>query len=684
MVILMRLKNIILYLILIFAISLSLFIISCAQPDDIKNQVSSGGQNVSQDAKKEIVGAKDIHITKAVNSIDEFINDVKFVENYKQSDVIAIYDNSIFGKVGIYDLVYTNEAGDCSASVKIYIYDLPTVIDSDGQNIAISYSETYNNLGKNIVIKDSFNNALDVRIIDDGGLFNKDGSHNAGDFTVEFAATDKAGQTVTVVKFVSVGSPLDVSIYDAVYDFCDAELFYELSKEELLSFMAFSVNGEPVSPDFTQERENGVAIKREFFNKFNAEDSLVIKIITKNGFGTANVTIKDEGQVEYDDSALVNYFKKSYAIFETHNIPSIALTNDKQVVAPEYYLLDKQSQSETKLSDRRLLMDDDREWQLKIVLRGEQTLLYDIIDYVNLGYCDNINISSDNMLQGQVSNGFVFSKYILRRGNTIVKQSSDYISLTDFNTALLSLDGTLPYTLDIVASKGGKTYTQTVRANIMSAGIYSILTTEKELGINAFTNSKYSTLKLTDEYVKGLTNVFRWDAVVETANQINSGIRFSTEIMNSIDENDYLIFDFYCEKPLSLILYDSEVPNFICYSSYSSGSETSASFEVYDLDGNKIVGGPNLNRVDSCGQWYTFKIKLKQGFSENPEKGWVYNGLCPYDLTIGKLWGNDVYIANIKYYTPNSEVPPEPEITPDDGELGVKWEWALPDEFLGE
>ncbi len=608
-------------------------------------------------AKKYVIeGAQDIHIAQSVKEISSYTAKVQAVCEGKGEPVIVDDSAVKYGVQGEYDLVYSYQ--DLSEKVKVIVYGAPTITLAANARTEYAYSEYYEGVTDGLTAKDCFGGELDVRLHDDKGAANADGSLNAGTYEMTFAAVDTAGQIVYVDKSVTIQAPTISAIEESYgYDVADENLVIQLNEGDVDGFLALSLDGTVLPASAVIKETDKLIIDGDYlYSTRKKDESVPLRLLTVNGYADSSFTLTDKGIVAYDDVEMQTYVQSAYECLVAQELPAIALTNQKQTVAPVYTLKKGEQVVST---GRAVTFEEDGTYTLEVTLREGQVLTYSITTFFNLGFISGTAYSDSEGMNGSVSEGYTLKGYTVynHKGESVLTYSvgGDFAT---FNGAFKALSKKQAYTMkiDALIAATGREVSQKVDFSVIGANTTALLTDSLDGGEKNISpvKSDVTELKYVATSLGGRVGAYKWTANKEGATT-STMLTFNSKFSSVLKEGAYLSFDIYAEKEISLTWF-GKTQHYL-YNDVSG--LTSAKF--YNEDGVQFSGG-SLWGGSFKGQWVTVEIVLDEDFNFES----IWRGLS---ITSKGLYGNNVYLANVKVstesiYSENTQVPDTPD-TPD-------------------
>ena len=317
-------RNIIFLLMVIFVLSL----VACEAPKD------KTGSKVTYD----IVGTKDFYVQINDTQVD-FLEGVTAEGSDDSINAPQVDSSNIdFTKAGKYELVYSYKEAPV-VTCYVYVYDEPEFVIAEGSEVlTLEYDEVSNSLLNGITAKDSFDNALEVVIVDYKGLFNGDGSANYGSFDIVYSAEDRVGNVAIQERKVVVTENTEAApqilnsenlLFDVVDENITLEIDIKLSSQVLISIDANIVEYEIVE-------NNYVIDTTVLFSDLSLSDH-VIRVVTEKGYDEAAFTLVDNQEPIYNAEGLNNWY---FEVNKAGVLPVVEKANANQRYELFYSLKD--------------------------------------------------------------------------------------------------------------------------------------------------------------------------------------------------------------------------------------------------------------------------------------------------------------------------------------------------------
>ena len=284
-----------------------------------------------------VTGAHDIHVKINETEID-YLQEVS-VNGSDSSIEIPLVDTSAvnLAESGKYEIIYYY---DNATQVKsfLYVYDLPEFTIKEGsESLSLQYNEVSTGILNGISAKDSFDNELEVAIVEYDGLINGDGSNNYGTFNIQYMAEDSVGnfkietRSVEVVKNEAL---IPVITFDGGFDVLDTQMLLDIDIKDS-DLKLISINGSVIS--YTINEGSYVIDTDTLFGQLDL-GAHTIKVVTDAGYSEIEFQLKDEQAPIYNDSGINNWYFK---VNELSTLPVIEKASLKQRYEINYSLQDE-------------------------------------------------------------------------------------------------------------------------------------------------------------------------------------------------------------------------------------------------------------------------------------------------------------------------------------------------------
>ena len=643
--------------------------------------VSTGGDYTgSESAELEFFSAVDMHVPISMTE-QELTSQAYVVENGLK--VMAELDMTgvSFGTAGEYSFNYVY--GNLTKQATIYIYGLPTI---SGENTkSADYFGALSAITDGITASDCFGTGLDLQVLDDGGIFDRDGSVNVGQFTVKLVAIDRAGQSVDFDRVITVSQEREPELLESYgFDVNEQSFSFTLDKADADFFIGLSINGKIVPDTMLTINGTTYTVNSEFFYKYILNGSLVedlengdayeMNVITNKGKATAEFLLEDKQPVVYDRAGLDQFVRETFACFNPVKIKRIDLLNPYQNVVPKYTMVKDGEQSIVQNGTFTFTKEGD--WQLIVDLRGTK-LAFDMNAYYDLGLNNGTIYSENNPFTNNLPSEYSLVGYtVYKQGSDDVKYlscNSDAQNLTQFGQDILELNSKIVYDMQVVAIKDGKLFTQTSFFSIVKDGV-GIMGDEQNSSGLTVANKDRTYLKYVNFEVGGRTGVYRWGANTTGCIGESTKLLFSTETKAAMKENTYLTFDiFYTQRGIMVLNlgdYVDEKGNKTSHNYYlwgrssyyesleadiaengenASGLNPTATYcgstvKFFDMAGNQIIRTSKDDTDPLMGyknQWITVQVQIMPNTISASAGFYTYTDNAALDI-------QEVYISNMR------------------------------------
>lgn len=618
----------------LLTLCLSLCFVACGG----KTTTIGGESGEDVENKYEIVGAVDIHISEEVNDISVYTNKVK-ATNGENSAVCSVDASAVsFGTNGTYKLTYTYE--DLSEEVSVYIYDTPTINLASDAKTTYPYSEFYLGVADGITATDSFGNELDVRIFDNKGAQNNDGSLIVGSYSFTFAAVDMAGQIVYVDKDVTITaekSPVVESSY--TYDVEKETYEIALSEEDYDSFLSISLAGATIPNQYIVKENGKVTIDGNYlFSVVRPGQTVEMRVLTAFGYASTTFTLTDQAPVSYSDEELELFCSKTYECFEDLILPAVEITNPRQTEKITYEVY---KDGELYSEGRAVNFLKDGDYTLKVKIRGVE-VSFDMKSFYNIGFATGRAYTTKDGLVAQIKEGYNLVSYKVESIARETLLTYDAASDTDgskfeeFNTKFKKLDRRYSYILTATVShEDYGTISQTCDFSVVTEGTTVIASEKKHLDEGAVYTYYPEKATLEVEYgnIGGRTSAFRWETLGNFgANEVLW--TFAKTNSSVLKKGMYLTFDLYVSAGITLTWFANGNNHYI----YNSVSTLPKHIAFYDSKSEKITSG-SIWDGSFNNKWITIQIQLECDY----EFGSNWRGMgTATNTTFNKF----IYLAN--------------------------------------
>ena len=599
-----------------------------------------GSEDGGGETEVEIVGATDLHIGTNRTDVNAEIAKVQVYVGGVYDEVVANVDDIAFGQSGVYKIVYSY--GEMRIEKNVYVYDKPTIADEKEGTVELTYAQAYTDLYDGISGKDSFGNSLGVQLLSDGGAYHEDGSLNVGEFTLEFAVMDRAGQTAKLSRTVSIGNMTDVFTLESsyVYDVADDTLCISLAEEPYTRFAGISVGGKLLSVDVFERVSGEIRINGQYlFDNFALNEPFALRVLTVGGYAQSQLVVEDNKAVAYDDSALTAFAKAYYACGVAHTFPQIKLTNDRQTATPVYTLV--RGGAETPIVGNTVSFEKDGAYQLKVTVRGESKS-YDVETYYDLGLVQGASIGTSGLSNDLIDgNKYDLQSYtITQNGKVVLSYKHGFDSWETFNEKVPQLNKRFKYQLQVAVTdkESLETKTQSAWFTVLASDAKSVLSTLEELAngnMKPYDTAKQA-LTYTSGNIGGRYGAIQWQALTNGINEATC-IQFGDTFVPEMKAGTYVTFDLYADEVFSPSFWMVNTDYKLLYNEVGQLNEN---VRLYDENGERITQG-GLWNGSFKGQWITIEVRLTSDMASDT----VYAGLRSENNPMNE---KEIYISNVK------------------------------------
>ena len=679
-------RKFILFILSVCMIIAGVMLVGCK--DDNQGKVVVGGEFTgTNDAEVTFFNAEDLHID--TNTLkNELETNVYVIDNQLKVFVDANTEQVVFGTPGSYPITYTY--GTSSISKTVYVYGTPVI---DGEStLEINFSKASGGVLGGLFAKDTFDKALDLQILNNGGMIDADGSFNIGTFNVKIIAIDKAGQVATFIRKISVleeKNPIIQSVYS--FDVNEQSFSFTLEDDDAKNFIGVSVGSKTVPSDMLTISGNTFTVSKEFFYQYLLNDDLVqdltdgdeyqINVITNKGKSQATFYLKDNQDIVYDDAPVVEFIKEYYPCFTSVKLGKVDLLNAYQNVVPSYTM--KKGNKILTAENGVFNFTQDGVWTMEIDLRGTK-VSYRVEAYYDLGLVNGTIYGQKNPFVSNIPKDCSLIGYeVYEHGtnNKVLVSGNTPAEINDFSIALNGLNTSKIYDIKAIAAKDGKRITQTANVSIVKNGV-GILGGKAD--VNMTVNKETHTyLKYVQKEIGGRRGVYRWGALQEVVEGANSKLLFGEGVKSEMKNEYYLTFDIYYTKAAYMYVnfndnsyqvwnrgsyYASRADDIADNGENSSGLLADNLYcgdliKFFNASGSEIVR--SNKDVDpfsgNKNQWITVQFKIEANSIS------IDAGLSV--ITSSGLGLQEIYISNVRVSAiPTMEDLTENEVLPDDSE----------------
>ena len=211
--------------------------------------VTEGADKPKETVTYTVTGAQDIHVKINETEID-YLQEVSVNGSNSSVEIPSVDTSAVnLAQAGKYEIIYSYGNAPQVKSF-VYVYNTPVfTIEEGSESLSLQYNEVSTGILNGISAKDSFDNELEVAIVEYDGLINSDGSKNYGTFNIQYMAEDRVGnykietRTVEVVKNEAL---IPVITFDGAFDVLDTQMLLDIdTKDSVLKLI--SINGTVIS-----------------------------------------------------------------------------------------------------------------------------------------------------------------------------------------------------------------------------------------------------------------------------------------------------------------------------------------------------------------------------------------------------------------------------------------------------
>ena len=688
-------RKFILFILTVCLIAVGVSLVGCSKDEEEGKFTVGGDFTGTNDSKAVFYNADDLHVASNAEASDLETN-AYVIDN--ELKVFADVDVSkvVFGTPGTYPITYSYKTSSIDKTV--YIYGTPTIEGSSSLEVAFSKAskEVFNGL----TAKDTFGNALDLQIVDDGGMIDTDGSYNVGTFSVKILVIDRAGQSASFTRSVQVNEEKNPTVLSSyAFDVNQESFSFTLEETDVKNFIGVSFGGKTVPSNMIAVSGNTFTVDNDFFYQYLLDGNLVfdlvngdeykMNVITSKGKSQTDFYLKDNQDVVYDDAPVVEFIKEYYPCYTSVKLGRVNLLNAYQNVTPVYTM--KKGSEKTTAENGVFTFTQDGIWTMEINLRGT-LLIYEVETYFDLGLNNGTIYGTSNPFVSNIPAGYTLSGYEVYEHGTdkkVLKCGNTSAELTDFSNAINELDTSKIYDIKANAIKDGKMFSQTVNVSVVKNGV-GILGGKNNVNLTV-NNESYTYLRYEQKEIGGRRGVYRWGALQGTSNGSNSKLLFGEAIKSEMKKDYYLTFDIYYTKAAFMYMKLGDVS----YQVWNRGSYYASRADDIADNGEKASGlladeiycGDLVKFFNASGaeiirsskdndpisgkknQWITVQFKIDAD-SVSIDAG--FSVIATSDLGI-----QEIYISNVRVSAlPTMEDLTENKVLPDDSEaiFGDIWD----------
>lgn len=616
-------------------------------------EVVVGGNSTDADVSQTavLVGAEDIYLTKNATKaeLDALTGAVYALKGEERYPVAVVADTVTLGMQGIYTISYAYE--DIKEEYKVYIYgDIKAGADNT-QAVSFPYSKAYTKLTDGVTFTDSFGVALETQVLSDSGMANKDGSLNVGTFDVTYTATDKAGQSLSTVRKVTVTEERTPVLADLTYDMADEGLYIQPETADYNAFLAISVNGVVIPNAGIVKEEGKIFIDGDYIYDIAGNKGVqTLRYLSAKGYKDVTLTLTDEKTVAIDDSALLVFEKGYYACGASYEVPDIVMINKRQSETPVLKMY--KNGNEVGLENGMFTPVTDGTYQLRVSLRNDE-YTYTLTTYYDLGLKQGMVFTqTDGILTYFDKENYALVECRVRsfdktKTHALYKKDSENFGDIDaFDEALRALNKNGSYYISVIAKdETGKEYSQQVRCMVAGENTQSLLSIEAD-ALNVTPNSPDNVALTYDtEEVAGKRGVFRYEGLTDNTTDQKGMLLLNQKFLGSertlLKKDTFITFEMYIDGGRCLPVFCVDGKWY--HEFYDGGGEN---VKFYDENGKLLAGSYVAGTL--CNRWVTVEIKLHADMTTTQ-----YNGLSFWADSWGgtTLKGRNVYLANVRAST---------------------------------
>lgn len=260
----------------------------------------------------EITGVKDIHVVEGVVSNATLLDGVS-ATLADGTQVVPTLDRSAFGEeteqvsAGRYNVYYSY--GNKKVSARLYVYGAIKLyyndveVSQDYIDILYSDARDSSNFTRNVVIKDSFGNLLDITKSQDSTSFNQ----HSGDFKVKYLAKDRAGQdgVFEITWKVKNDDGKEFSISDGTAKYVDDSVTLSATFDGITEgFIEY--DGGLINPETYDLTNDGLVIKGGFYRSLE-QGEYTLTFMTQYGTTDFQLTVSDDGTPVFSVEEIKDY-----------------------------------------------------------------------------------------------------------------------------------------------------------------------------------------------------------------------------------------------------------------------------------------------------------------------------------------------------------------------------------------
>jgi hypothetical protein len=274
-------------------------------------EIVIGGDAIASDQDVvSIIGATDLYLTLSDTDVDVNSYGVTVVDGDNEYDAKLDLSGVTFGTQGAYKITWYYGDDLVSALAKVekelLIFSAPTLIN-EKPTATYNYSQAFLGVYDKISAKDCFGVNLALSLVDDGGMFNDDGTVNIGSFTVKYKAYDRAGQVLETTRNITVNSELSVSLSDKYFYDVYNEFFYLNTSAISQDIVGVSIDEVVVSDKYLKIDEEFIKLDGNYIReRFSVGATPSIKLIFSTGTASSVLLVEDKINIGLIDGEIYN------------------------------------------------------------------------------------------------------------------------------------------------------------------------------------------------------------------------------------------------------------------------------------------------------------------------------------------------------------------------------------------
>lgn len=274
-------------------------------------EILIGGDAIDSDQNVvNILGATDVFLTLSDSDVDVNSYGVTVFDGENVYDAKLDLSNVVFGTQGAYKITwyYGDDLLNAKAKAEkeLLIFSEPT-LTNEKPTATYNYSQAFLGVYDKISAKDCFGVNLALSLIDDGGMFNDDGTINVGSFTVKYKAYDRAGQVLETTRNITVKPELSVSLSNKYFYDVYNEFFYLNTSSISQDIVGVSIDEVVVSDKYLNIDDAFIKLDGNYIKeRFSVGDTPSIKLIFANGTANSVLLVEDKINIGLVDGEIYN------------------------------------------------------------------------------------------------------------------------------------------------------------------------------------------------------------------------------------------------------------------------------------------------------------------------------------------------------------------------------------------